>query len=309
MIAILGAGFGLYGYLPALIDANETVVLPQRYREPLRQRPELAPYEASITWSSSEEEALNMANGVIVARRPQDQVDLLPGCLEREGIRRLVLEKPLAPTPDASIAILSTLLGAQRQIRIGYVFRYTAWGDELRHQLGMIRNGTLAIQWNLLAHHFRHNLDNWKRFDAQGGGALRFYGIQLIALLAELGYRDVIESTSSGAVAGQTDRWAAMFAGADLPNCDVVVNSRSERTEFRIEGKATDGQNRLAVLQADPFSAQADGSPQDRRVGPLKRLWLSFDEDETSCPDWYAAANALWRSTERCDKHQGPSAS
>jgi hypothetical protein len=205
--------------------------------------------------------------------------------------------------------MLSRLIDSQRQIRIGYVFRYTTWGDELRRQLDVIRNGTLAIRWNFLAHHFRHDLDNWKRFDAQGGGALRFYGIQLIALLAELGYRDVIESNSSGAVTGQTDSWSAVFAGADLPNCDVIVNSRSGQTEFRMEGKAKGGRDCVAVAQADPFSMLGVGSQQDRRVGPLKRLWLSFDEHESTCPDWYTAANVLWRSTERCDRRQGPSAS
>lgn len=44
-IAILGSGFGLYGYLPALVaHCVQRVVLPERYRQRLEERSELAQY-------------------------------------------------------------------------------------------------------------------------------------------------------------------------------------------------------------------------------------------------------------------------
>jgi len=53
----------------------------------------------------------------------------------------------------------------------------------------------------LKADHFKNNKDNWKRDHKQGGGPLRFYGIHLIAVLAELGYtssRQSLDDTCYG---------------------------------------------------------------------------------------------------------------
>ena len=48
--AILGGGFGLYGYLPALIECGADVVLPLRHKERVLERPELAPLASKVEW-------------------------------------------------------------------------------------------------------------------------------------------------------------------------------------------------------------------------------------------------------------------
>ena len=48
MFAIRGSGFGLYGYLPALVGCGRRVVLPERYRARFAERPELAPFANEV---------------------------------------------------------------------------------------------------------------------------------------------------------------------------------------------------------------------------------------------------------------------
>jgi len=98
--AIIGSGFGLYGYLPALVDAcAQRIVLPERYRLRLDERPELASFADDVQWQAMEDGALDHATGVVLASRPTDQVQWISQCLARSGIERLLLEKPLANSP------------------------------------------------------------------------------------------------------------------------------------------------------------------------------------------------------------------
>jgi predicted dehydrogenase len=297
LIAILGSGFGLYGYLPAFAQARaEDIILPERYRARFATRTELARFAGRVGWSADEADALQRATTVALAKRPADQAALVPQCLVRKNIERLLLEKPLAPTPDAAETLVDQLASSGRTFRIGYTFRGTAWATALAGHLETGSSGTLSIRWRFMAHHFAHDLQNWKRLHDQGGGAIRFYGIQLIALLAELGYRDVTVSQSSGISANEVDRWTATFSGDALPDCEVVVDSRSDVTELHVARRAADGTSHVLVAQRDPFSGAATEG-LDPRVGLLRELCASLWSDDTALP-WYGAANALWRKVE-----------
>ena len=46
MYSIIGSGFGLYGYLPAIIKLHKKgVVLPEKYKEKILLRPELKEFD------------------------------------------------------------------------------------------------------------------------------------------------------------------------------------------------------------------------------------------------------------------------
>ena len=110
MIAILGSGFGLYGYLPALIDGcAERVVLPERYRTRFCERPELARFTSNVQWRHNETKVLDCASGVVLALQPNNQSEWIPQCLARTNIERLLLEKPLAQSPKIAIDLFNEL--------------------------------------------------------------------------------------------------------------------------------------------------------------------------------------------------------
>lgn len=303
VIAILGSGFGLYGYLPALVKGcGQQVVLSERHREPFRARPELARFAAEVQWERDEASALGCADGVVLALQPNQQSQWIPRCLERPHLKHLLVEKPLATSPEAAAALLEDLERSGKVFRIGYTFRFTDWGQRIRAALKQARgSGRLLIQWSFQAHHFHHDLDNWKRFTVSGGGAIRFYGIQLIALLAELGYRDVISSHSFGSSVDVVEKWTALFNGPGLPECEIAVDTRSASEKFRVEllsGSATEPSMIFADLE-DPFESSAEPlEGLDWRVTVLSRLCRSLWEETIGEGVWYKETIELWQSIE-----------
>lgn len=296
MIAILGAGFGLYGYLPALVEGcGERVILPEKSRGQFEARPELARFAAAVQWERDANAALMRADGVVLALPPSAQAQWIPQCLHNPRIKYLLLEKPLAPSPTEASAIWADVVHSSKAIRIGYTFRFTDWAKDLCAAISGSGTRTLSIEWNFHAHHFRHDLASWKRSHAAGGGAIRFYGIQLIALLAEIGYCEVVVSRGSGRSEDEIENWMAIFAGPALPECAVTVRTRSPKAEFRITGRT------LEVTQSDPFE-NSWATDLDRRIAPLTALCQTLWQPENGESVWYERTIALWREVESANQ-------
>ncbi|HEX4630505.1 MAG TPA: hypothetical protein VH188_06025 [Chthoniobacterales bacterium] len=215
----------------------------------------------------------------------------------------MIVEKPIAPFPEKAGVLLEDLSRSGKILRIGYTFRYTDWAGRIR--TAVRRSGAskrLVIQWSFLAHHSRNDLRNWKQFTDCGGGAIRFYGIQLIALLAELGYEVPIASQSFGSSVDVVEKWTASFSGSRLPECDVVVDTRSAIEKFRAELLFTSGTEPGQVFAdlSDPFESPAAESSEglDRRVPALSRLCRSLWEQSSDDGAWHKATIDLWRSVE-----------
>jgi hypothetical protein len=306
MFAILGSGFGLYGYLPALVSGcGQQVVLPERYRSRFHERPELARFLSGISWARDEASAVEGCSGVALVLRPADQEVWLERCLARADLKYLLLEKPLARNPESAQRALDMLIGSGKAFRIGYVFRLTSWGCRLLSVLGAEPyQGKLSIQWNFNAHHYQHDLNNWKRFVTTGGGVIRFFGIHILALLAEIGYRNIVMSTTSGASLDEIDRWSAVVSGVGLPECNIVVDSRSSAASFQVVCvSGTNGRLDVSERLATPFDADQPldaGSLTglDPRVSLLIELCRSLLAVAENEYDWYQHTLELWRSAE-----------
>jgi predicted dehydrogenase len=295
---ILGSGFGLYGYLPALVELGVSVALPVRYRSTLETRPELTQYLPKVTWRADAEQALRGVEGVVVALRPDDQAGWIPRLARMDNIRQIILEKPVAPDPQAAALMLALLHDSGKRYRVGYTFRLMPWAQRLREVLAEAPDG-ISLDWHFLAHHYRADLANWKRFTPSGGGALRFFGIHLIALLAELGYNDVSDSTTKGASDAEAECWQATLVGRDLCPFRLEVNSRIEPASFRIAARLGD-RTRVLAEQRDPFaSAELAVIPsQDPRVSVLQQLYRSFDEADDLDALRQKNIVALWAQVE-----------
>lgn len=326
----MGAGFGLYGYLPALVKGlGQPVVLPREYRAEVEARAELRNCLSRIEWAESTASAIASSDGVIVAVPPLLQPSIVKDCLRAGRPKRLVLEKPLATTPSASIELLAALRSSKLQFRIGYNLRFTAWFANLQRAMALV-DGQLAIGWKFMAHHFQHDLSNWKRKESEGGGVLRFYGIHLIALLAELGYREISISRILGG-RDEPERWCAQFVGHELPPCRIEVDSKSRTPAFTIKVENADRREQgdgVAVVQApaeptspvgcearqvvhsnlslivdlqDPFDREVPNDltlGHDRRVGVLTRLLRTFEDEDLRHVELYESVNTLWSLVE-----------
>jgi predicted dehydrogenase len=294
MYTIVGAGFGLYGYLPAVVRGlGERVLLPRSLEPRIKARPDLAGIDSSITWVDSVEIALESAEGVIIATPPDAQVALAERCAALSNIRRIVLEKPVATTPRGASKLLATLDAAGKRYRVGYTLPYTVWHADLRWPTARGNSAKVCLQWTFAAHHFVHDLQTWKRRHEEGGGALRFFGIHVIALLACHGYDVVSSSVIEGTCAAEPERWRAVFQGRRLPTCEVIVDSRSAQRAFSIR------QDKFPfVALAEPFGAEHALASLDPRVGVLARLLATFDADDGYFQNLYRRVNALWHEAE-----------
>ena len=63
-VAILGSGFGLYGYLAALQALPCRVLIPERYRRIVESREELSSFAAGIAWVADESVAIDLADAI-----------------------------------------------------------------------------------------------------------------------------------------------------------------------------------------------------------------------------------------------------
>jgi predicted dehydrogenase len=300
LFAIFGSGFGLYGYLPALIGCGQSIVLPSKYRERFQSRRELTRFSDRIEWAADETDALTRASGVVIALRPADQSEWIPRCMAYPQLTKLMLEKPLAPTPSEALHLQQLLLDSKKSFRIGYTFCGTMWMAQLRAFAASDPEGEVAVNWKFLAHHYRHELSNWKRWSNSGGGAIRFYGIQLIAALAEMGYSEVIESKSFGSSELEISRWTAVISGEGLPVCRLVVNSKSDTTQFSVHMRSARGDGSRIIENDDPFVVHGrDLFGLDNRVGLLEDLVRPLIDQPSCGLDWYAGVLNLWHQIEQ----------
>jgi predicted dehydrogenase len=302
-VTILGSGFGLYGYLPALLAERCRVLLPERYRAIVEGRAELSGLAAEIGWVADEREALDLADALVVARRPADQADMLAEILHKPRLKRLLLEKPLAQNPAVAAKLQDQIETSGKIIRMGYTFGFTGWGQNLMARAGT-SNGDIRIRWTFRAHHYAVDRPTWKRFDAQGGGALRFYGIQLICLLAQLGFDTVLASSVTSTHSGEVESWRAKLVNNEGSRCDLEVDSNSEQTGFSVDAPTPSS----ATSLPDPFAEQPTGA-QDRRVSVLSPLCREMLTSQQTPHLGYARTIALWRAIEDVTVRSDPAKS
>jgi hypothetical protein len=294
MITIFGSGFGLYGYLPALIEGlNEPVCLPKKYLNTVRSRPDLSSLEEKIFWVDAEDDAIQCSSKVVVSVNPIRQFGIVRKCVSLGFKGHFFLEKPLAESPEEAKNLLDFIDDAGVGYSIGYSFLYI---EALKEYLSNHRDTTqLLLNWEFMAHHFARNLINWKRVEIEGGGVLRFYGIHIIALLTEFGYSGVVSSELMGEKEEEPSRWEAVFSHSTAVNCRVIVDSRSENSFFSLSGK----EDSEPLIVTDPFELNhCRAEMLDRRFTSLVSFISDLDKS-VARKGLYREINCMWSLVEK----------
>jgi predicted dehydrogenase len=271
------------------------ILLPRRYRPVIESREELSGLADGITWTESEESALDLAEAAVVARRPADQAQLIGELVHKPNLKRLLLEKPLAPNPLAADRLLDQIEQSGKIMRMGYAFGFTDWGRNLIQAAPLPSD--IQIRWQFRAHHYAAGRSNWKRFNAEGGGALRFYGIQLIHLLAMLGYDAVVSSSTTAEQPGEAESWRATLSNGGRMFCSLILDSNAAQACFAVETSRPG----LNASLTDPFGEASN--VQDRRVPTLTSLCGEFLTAEQPLLPSYRKGIALWQAIEDVTAH------
>jgi predicted dehydrogenase len=312
MIGIIGSGFGLYGYLPAVAaTTNEKILIVERYKEKFYNRPELFIFENNIQWVKDLNELIESANCVILSVTPAMQASIIKEYILGSGIKNLILEKPVDVSPQASIQILKKLEISEINFRIGYTLRYTDWVQSIinikkRNKLAT----TINIYWSFLAFHYRNNISTWKRNDWEGGGVLRFYGIHFIALSCLLNYDAIERSVIYGFSEREHYKWDVEFRNSNGDKLTIQINSFAQNDSFRVRLYPEDSYFNdplIDISQKDPFTNEeiGDNGILDHRIGSLQNIYKSLFQTSLNfeSKELYNKTNQLWLEIERLSSY------
>jgi predicted dehydrogenase len=294
---IFGGGFGLYGYLPALVKSGARKVLVlDRHKGFVDARPDINQYLDCVEWLANPQEMLAAANSLVIAVPPWEQESIVRALSRPGKLRYLVIEKPIAHSPSRAEVILALAQAAAASVRVGYICLYTDWAGDFMQRYSLHPRQNYSIVWQFMAHHQQTNQQTWKARHESGGGALRFYGIHLLALLAEVGAVRADSSQLGQDGQGRAVRWVARFRNAQGGTISVDLDCACVRQRFCVHRSGPDGAS--LVDQQTPFSGPAQREPEDSRIPNLLRLFDSFAQPDAPYYDIYSRADKLWQEVE-----------
>lgn len=268
-LGIIGKGFGLYGYLPAVIDKYE-VVLPLESREIMLQRHDIRAFISKVEFSAN---ILENIDSIIIATTPLKQERLILEALKLDNITNLFLEKPLARSAYIARELLGRLESSHKAFKIGYILFYTPWFKLLKSYIKNAKD--IKIKWRFRAYHIRHNISTWKSDSSLGGGVLSFYAIHFLALLAYLKINKIDSIISSDT-----------YLFLEMSGISLEISCDSDIEEFSISID-----NNVIYKDRNIFS---QNDMQDSRIGLIRE----YINDTINYYECYKGSIALWEAVE-----------
>ena len=263
MIAVFGSGFGIYGHLPALVESGHPVCIPSRYRPVVEERTELAAYRSEVRFIDDEETLLSTSELAVLARRPADNAALARRVIAKRFPLRVVIEKPLAPTPSDALSLERELRTARMRYATPYLLQYCDWARNCRLEVAAGRAVEIELNWHFSS---KQPQDSWKSISQEGGGALSYYFIHVIALGEFLlGDYQVVECLS---VNGEPGSGLKMVAVNGSVRFSATFCTGPGASMFALN------LNGIPAFTADtPFGANPRRGFRDPRIESLKRFY------------------------------------
>jgi len=250
---IIGSGFGIYGWLSALsyFDKIKISTLAS-YKKKFLDRKDIENISAlgkSITWCENEELLFKSADFLIIARRPIDQIKIINHLISKSWKGSLILEKPIAPTPELSKKIIKKLLKNNINLQVGFSIIETNWSRKVKELIK--KKKEISINWNFLADHYKYKKPTWKSNPIFGGGALSYYCIHLIAWLSSFSEWKV--NFCSPLLSKTNDPNIILKLSNEATNVEINCNSMNKNlNSFTVIEKGNP--NELIVNLENPFS-------------------------------------------------------
>ena len=258
---ILGSGFGLYGYLPAVLSKkNNTVYLEKKYKKIINSRKELTIYKNKIIWIQNYLSNLEIIDYLIIAKRPSDQVKIIKKIINKKNIlKKIFLEKPIAKNPLAAKNLLNILKRKKINVSFGFIFQYTSWYKKIKNFIKENKKkNEIEITWNFNAFFLKKKKKSWKNDISQGGGIINFYGIHFIKLINELGFNKIINSNQI-----KKNYWFSSYK-KNKQIFKLKINISAKKNLFRI--KLKNYSKNTSINLRNPFGKNNNFTKKDNRV-------------------------------------------
>lgn len=295
MIGVLGGGFGLYGHLPAVLNFAPRVGTLARYEEDIVARRELSGLRSQIDFFENEEALIAASSVLVLARRPRDNVRLAVDITARGAdVRRLVLEKPVAPTPNEALVLHGLLQDAQLPYATPYLFAYCDWAQPISDLFSSDNRAEVDIEWR---HAARNAPLSWKYAPGEGGGAFRFYNIHFLALASDIAVRNGLELNDLRLNVHGDDM--ILELAAERRRLRVVFTLTRETPDFHVS------MNRELVYRATtPFGPLPQRGAPDPRIACLERFYADrvFASQANEMFSGNEAVLRNWMRLEKAEK-------
>jgi hypothetical protein len=177
-IGILGGGFGLYGYMPAAIQANYTTLVLSKYKTLISVHPILKRFLDQLIFVDSESELIDESDILVFARTPELQFDLIKDLSDSSKI--YFFEKPLAQSIHNHQIAFNHLEKLKIKFSVNYALLRTDWCEELL-RLSSKHSLQISINWEL-----KKPQAQWKIESELGGGLFNYYCIHFAPILKQL---------------------------------------------------------------------------------------------------------------------------
>ena len=248
----------MYGYLVAISYIEETrkiYILEKNLPLILNLRISKKT-KAKIVACKSQDELITNGDVIVIARRPIDQMNIIQNNIQLLKTKILLLEKPLAPSPNEAAKLLNILESEKIKFSVGFLFQYLHWPDLIFQQDGQRKE--IEISWNLVD----HGKLGWKK-DQHGGGAVDLLGIHILAIMPLHNF-SVTDSKVYLNKSGREDRWHARFKKKSLL-VNLELNSDCEKNFFKISVGDV-----VIYQDQTPYGKEFSPGALDNRLGPLK---------------------------------------
>lgn len=262
-IGILGQGFAMYGYLPALVELNYDVYTLDRYRANIESRVELHSYLKEITFVNSEQNLIDSSQSLLIAKRPVQQLDIVRKLNSRYS--RVFLEKPLAPSLFEHKQSLDLLANNKVNFSVGYIFYLTDWFAKMS-TLMKVSRVNFIIKWNITKPPI-----SWKSKFEEGGGLGSFYAIHFVQVLKLLGFKyEVVVNLLEDSVS---------INGFGNSGSSIAIEVKFSSVDyFKVTAEAPGSSEQIIYSESSPVGPRSSAGMRDSRVELLK----SYIKDTSS---------------------------
>jgi predicted dehydrogenase len=261
-IGIIGSGFGLYGYLPAIVNSgNVPFVLKSRF--PLiSERVELLSFENSCKSTSSIGEMVQNCDAIVLATPPNVKLNLLFELIHDSGVSHLFLEKPLGVSPYEGSKILSELVKEKKSFSIAYLFLWTDWFKKILEMTKQSHESIplcIDITWTVAKPD-----QSWKSEVKLGGGLVDFLATHFFAMYWKLGYKEddlVVEMNQDflhlTSINKNFPKLTSELQYGDTPSFNILT--RGSEIDFNYQAE-------------NPFGRRNQNGTPDNRIVPLSEF-------------------------------------
>jgi len=272
---ILGSGFGLYGYLPAVLKKKSNIVyLEKKYEKIISARKELAIYKNKVIWIKNYLNHLEIIDYLIIAKRPSDQVKIIKKIINKKNtFKKIFLEKPIAKNTLEAKKLLHILKRKKINVSFGFIFNYTNWYKKIKSFLEKNKKKyIIEITWNFKAFFLKKKIKSWKNDFSQGGGIINFYGIHFIKLVNELGFNKINNSVQINK--NKKNYWFSSYKKNNNQIFTLKINIFSKKNSFKIKLK-NDSKN-ISISFPNPFGKNNIFNKEDNRIIFLQK-YLEYE--------------------------------